>query len=117
MNEKHLWQLGVPAIPCSTMTLRMKRARLSRSDQVQRAANREYAAAGVGDYMPASVWCTDSDLLTEMADLQTNIENAISTAYAEFILGRGRGRMTRVGEYKQSLEDLDCLAISRSFMK
>ena len=57
--------------------------------------------------MPASVWCTDSDLLTEMADLQTNIENAISTAYAEFILGRRDvDDDAEWEEYKQSLEDL-----------
>ena len=42
-----------------------------------------------------------------MADLQTNIENAISTAYAEFILGRRDvDDDAEWEEYKQSLEDL-----------
>lgn len=57
-------------------------------DVIQRAANADYMAAGVSDFMPAAAWCTDSDLLSEKAELQTDIENAISTAYAEFILGR-----------------------------
>ena len=108
VNEHCYGNWVFPAIPSSYYDFAYEEGSAAqKSDQVQRAANREYAAAGVGDYMPASVWCTDSDLLTEMADLQTNIENAISTAYAEFILGRRDvDDDAEWEEYKQSLEDL-----------
>lgn len=73
----------------------------------QEAANAAYAEFGVGDYMPASAWCADADLLTERAELQANIEGAISNAYAEFILGRRDIDDDAAWEsYKAELEDL-----------
>ena len=120
VNEHCYGNWVFPAIPSSYYDFAYEEGSAAqKSDQVRRAANREYAAAGVGDYMPASVWCTDSDLLTEMADLQTNIENAISTAcmrssswaaatWTTTQSGRNTSRAWKIWA---------CLAISRSFMK
>lgn len=97
-----------PAIPGTYFDITYEAGSAAeKCDTIQRAANADYAAAGVGDFMPASAWCSDADLLTEQAELQTNIENAISTAYAEFILGRKDVDDDATWEaYKQSLEDL-----------
>ena len=59
------------------------------------------------DSFPAVAWCDDADLITEQAELQTTIENAISTAYAEFVLGRKDINDDAVWqEYLDNLEDL-----------
>lgn len=59
-----------------------------KANTIQIEANRAYLAAAQGDYLPAVAWCDDEDLVIEIAELRTLIENAISTGYAEFILGR-----------------------------
>lgn len=77
------------------------------STMVQKAANNAYYAVGVTDGRPAMSWCSDSDLLTEVADYETNIQSAIKTAYAEFVLGRRDINDDAEWEaYKQELEDL-----------
>jgi len=78
-----------------------------KANNIQIDANRAYIAAGQGDYLPAVAWCDNADLITEKAELQTAIENAISTAYAEFILGRKDIEDDATWEaYKVNLENL-----------
>jgi putative aldouronate transport system substrate-binding protein len=78
-----------------------------KANNIQIEANRAYLAASKGDYLPAIAWCDDANLVTEKAELQTAIENAISTAYAEFILGRKDIQDDAVWEaYKANLETL-----------
>lgn len=51
-------------------------------------ANNRYREVARYDARPLVSWCTDTDVIDEKAALQTTIESAISTAYAEFVLGR-----------------------------
>ena len=73
----------------------------------QQAANTLYIESATTDALPALAWCDDDDIITEYTELQSVIEGAISTAYAEFILGRKDINDDTVWEeYKQNLEYL-----------
>lgn len=70
-------------------------------------ANKAYLACGKATTFPSVTWCTDMDLITENAELTTNIKNAINTAYAEFVLGRKDINDDAVWQaYLDNLEDL-----------
>lgn len=80
-------------------------------NQIRVEANKTYLAASKTSEFPAIAWCDDADLITERAELQTTIENAISTAYAEFILGRKD--IDDDAEWQAYLDNLEVLGLSR----
>ena len=80
-------------------------------NQIRMEANRTYLAAAKTSAFPAIAWCADADLITEKAELQTTIDNAISTAYAEFILGRKD--IDDDAEWQAYLDNLEVLGLSR----
>lgn len=73
-------------------------------------ANKTYLASSKTSSFPTIAWCDDVDLITEQAELKTNIENAISTAYAEFILGRKD--IDNDAEWQAYLDNLETLGLS-----
>lgn len=80
-------------------------------NQIRMEANKAYLAVSKTSAFPAIAWCADADLITEKAELQTTIENAISTAYAEFILGRRD--INDDAEWQAYLDNLEVLGLSR----
>ena len=82
-----------------------------KSDTIQKAANAAYCEAGVLSGLPAVVWCTDSDLVTEQTELKTAIDTAIKTAYSEFILNRRDPNSD--AEWQAYLDNLNVLGLER----
>lgn len=74
-------------------------------------ANKTYLASAKRTTFPSITWTSDTDLITENAELSTNIENAINTAYAEFILGRRD--INNDAAWQAYLDNLEGLGLSR----
>ena len=79
--------------------------------EIQVEANKAYMSAAKMDSFPALAWCSDADLITEQAELKADIEGAISTGYAEFILGRKDINDDTV--WQEYLDNLETLGLSR----
>lgn len=82
-----------------------------KSHEIQVEANKAYMSAAKMDSFPALAWCSDADLITEQAELKADIEGAISTGYAEFILGRKDINDDAV--WQEYLDNLETLGLSR----